>query len=68
MRASGLDVDGRIGDSDPISAVDDAWDPGEFDEIIVSTLPAQTSNWLALGLPQRVARLTDAMVTHVEAS
>lgn len=68
MRDSGLDVDGRIGDSDPISAVDDAWDPSEFDEIIVSTLAAKTSNWLAIGLPQRVARLTGALVTHVEAS
>ena len=68
MRAAGLDVSGRIGDRDPISAVMDAWDPGEFDEVIVSTLPAQTSKWLSVNLPQRVTRLTDAGVTHVIAS
>ncbi len=68
MRAAGLDVTGRIGDRDPTSAVADAWDPAEFDEIIVSTLPAQTSRWLSINLPQRVAKLTDAIVTHVVAS
>ena len=68
MRASGLEVEGRIGDPDPISAVHDTWDPAEFDEVIVSTLPAHASKWLTIGLPQRVARLTDAMVTQVVAS
>ena len=68
MRASGLEVEGHIGDKDPVSAVDDVWDPGEFDEIIVSTLPAQTSKWLAIDLPRRIGKLTDALVTHVVAS
>jgi hypothetical protein len=68
MRAVGLEVDGRIGDADPTGAVHDAWDPGEFDEVIVSTLPAQTSRWLSINLPQRVAKLTGALVTHVVAS
>jgi hypothetical protein len=68
MRDSGLDVDGQVGDSDAVSAVQDVWDPSEFDEVIVSTLPAQASKWLAIGLPQRVGQLTGALVTHVEAS
>jgi len=68
MHAAGLDVDGRIGERDPMGAVHDAWDPGEFDEVIVSTLPAQTSKWLSVNLPQRVAKITDALVTHVVAS
>ncbi len=68
MRAAGLDVTGRIGNRDPTSAVHDVWDPGEFDEVIVSTLPAQTSKWLSINLPQRVVKLTDALVTHVVAS
>ena len=68
MRAAGLDVEGRIGDADPTAAVHDAWDPGEFDEVIVSTLPAQTSRWLSINLPNRVAKLTGALVTHVIAS
>ncbi len=68
MRDAGLDVSGRVGHRDPTSAVTDTWDPGEFDEVIVSTLPEQTSKWLSINLPQRVAKLTDAMVTHVVAS
>lgn len=68
MRDAGLDVEGRIGDRDPTGAVHDAWDPGEFDEVIVSTLPAQTSKWLSINLPHRVAKLTGALVTHVVAS
>lgn len=68
MRAAGLDVDRRMGERDPAGAVHDAWDPGEFDEVIVSTLSAQTSKWLSINRPQRVAKLTDALVTHVVAS
>src|ERR671918_617611 len=40
MRAAGLDnVDGRVGDPDPVVAVMEMWDPMKFDEVIVSTLP-----------------------------
>ena len=68
MQAAGLDVSGRIGDRDATSAAADVWDPGEFDEVIVSTLPAQTSKWLSVNLPRRIVKLTDAIVTHVVAS
>lgn len=65
MRAAGLDVDGSVADHDPIVAVKDAWDPASYDEIIVSTLPSATSNWVRADLPQRIRRMTDAHVTHV---
>jgi len=68
MRAAGLDVEGRIGGSDPIAAVGDAWDPKEFDEVVVSTLPGATSRWLQVDLPHRVARMTGVQVTHVLSS
>src|SRR3954468_18385350 len=52
MRGAGLDnVEGKVGDPDPIVAVMDMWDPMKFDEIIVSTLPTGSSRWLGLGLP-----------------
>jgi len=63
----GLDVVGRVGDSDPLNAVLEAWSPAAFDEIIVSTLPASTSRWLQTGLPRRIERQTGALVRHVEA-
>src|SRR5690349_18916997 len=65
LRAAGLEVTGQIGDSDPLVAVSEAWDPKRFDEIIVSTLPMRFSKWLHAGLPERVAKLTGAPVTHV---
>jgi hypothetical protein len=65
LQAAGLDVDGTVGDGDPIIAVTDAWDPHRFDEIVVSTLPMQFSKWLHAGLPERIGRLTGAPVTHV---
>ena len=34
-------------------------------EIIVSTLPASISHWLGIDLPARVARATNALVSHV---
>ena len=41
--------------------------PGRFDEVIVSTLPGQTSRWLRCDVPYRIGALTDLPVTHVVA-
>ena len=69
LRAEGLDVDdGRVGDPDPVAAVQDAVNFKEFDEIIVSTLPKHLSKWLRLDLPHRVEHATGKPVTHVTAS
>jgi hypothetical protein len=65
LRDEGLTVEGEIGDSDPLTAVREAWDPRRFDEIVVSTFPTQASKWLQVDLPHRIARLTGVQVTHV---
>jgi GABA permease len=65
FRDAGLEVDGAVGDGDPFVAVTDAWDPKLYDEIIVSTLPMRVSKWLHAGLPERIERVTGALVTHV---
>ena len=65
LRAAGLEAEGSVGNADPILAVTDAWDPKKYDEIVVSTLPMRFSKWLHAGLPERIAKLTDAPVTHV---
>src|SRR5512133_2071337 len=54
LREHGLEVDGSVGDPDPLVAVTEAWDPKRYDEIIVSTLPPDVSKWLGAGLPHRV--------------
>jgi hypothetical protein len=66
-RADGLKAEGVIGDSDPVQAVAEVWKPGRFDEVIVSTLPGQTSRWLRWDVPYRIGALTDLPVTHVVA-
>jgi GABA permease len=68
LRAAGLEVDARVGHHDPVDAVSDVWDPREYDEVVVSTLPGAASRWLQCDLPHRVARMTDVQVTHVVAS
>ena len=48
MREAGLDnVEGSVGDPDPVVAVMDVWDPMKFDDIVVSTLPTGSSRWMA---------------------
>ena len=68
MRDAGLEVEGRLGDPDPIAAVQDMVNFAAFDEVIVSTLPHGVSRWLGLDLPRRVERSTGLAVRHVTAS
>src|SRR4051812_12160113 len=66
MRAAGLEnVEGKVGDPDPVVAVMDMWDPMKFDEVIVSTLPTGSSRWLGRHLPHRLEKLTSVPVRHV---
>jgi len=55
--AAGDSVEGRTGASEPLAAVEDAVNAGEFDEIILSTMPSHVSRWLRLDLPSKVAGL-----------
>jgi hypothetical protein len=65
LRGEGLEVDGLVGDPDPIAAVHDIWDPMKFDEVVISTLPTGASKWLQVDLPHRVQKLTGVQVIHV---
>ena len=67
-RAAGIDADGVCGDANPFDAVAEIWDPRHHDEVIVSTLPGQSSRWIASDLPSRIRRLTGAPVSHVVAN
>jgi hypothetical protein len=65
---AGIDAEGICGDANPMDAVAEAWDPRRHDEVIVSTLPGQSSKWIRSDLPHRIARFTGAPVTHVVAT
>ena len=64
--AAGDEVEGVIGDADPLAAIQDAVNRRGVDEIILSTLPAHVSRWLKLDLPSKLQGL-GLPVTHVEA-
>ena len=68
LREAGLDVEGHLGDPDPVAAVQDAHNTGTFDEVIVSTLPTHLSKWLRVDLPRKAAHATGLPVTHVVGS
>jgi hypothetical protein len=67
LREARLEVEGVIGDHDPIAAVMDRWDPQTYDEIVISTLPTGVSKWLQVDLPHRIEKSTGVQVTHVVA-
>lgn len=62
--AAGQEVSGEIGDSEPLSAIQDAVNLGNYEEIIISTLPLGVSRWLRLDLISK-ARALGLPVTHV---
>ena len=68
FREAGLKVEGRLGDPDPIAAVQDAANADSYDELIVSTLPKRVSKWLHIDLPRKAAHATGLPVTHVVGS
>ena len=56
---------GEVGDQDPLNAVMDAVAHHGIDEIIVSTLPSESSGWLRRDLPERLREETGLPVEHV---
>ena len=58
QRAAGGPVDGLTGmSSDPFDAVRKVVSEGDYDRIIISTLPRRVSTWLRRDLPKRVEAL-----------
>ncbi len=63
--AAGAPVEGMIGVSEPLAAIQDAINLHGFDEIILSTLPKRVSRWMRLDLPHKVAGLGLPVTTVV---
>lgn len=63
--AAGSRVEGLIGVSTPIEAIQDAVNLHGFDEIIISTLPSRFSKWLHLDLPSKLNGLGLPVTTVV---
>ena len=57
-RAAGRTVEGLSGEGeDPLAAITAAVREGDYDEIVISTLPRRVSRWLKRDLPSQVEKL-----------
>ena len=54
-QAAGMPVEGILGDSDPVAAIEDAINMHGFDEVIISTPSPRLARWLRLDLPSKVS-------------
>jgi GABA permease len=61
----GVPVEGDLGSSDPLEAIEKACADRQFDEIIVTTLPQHVSRWLRTGLPHQAERRSGLPVTTI---
>jgi hypothetical protein len=69
LREEGLNVvEAKVGDPDPLAAIQDECNFHEYDELIVSTLPLKISKWLHIDLPRKAGAATGLPVTHVVGS
>jgi hypothetical protein len=67
-RAAGIErCSGVVCDPAPLEALTEVWDPMRHDEVIVCTLPGESSRWVRSDLPHLVARYTGVSVLHVVA-
>ena len=66
FEAEGASVGGEVGDPSPLRAVLHVLRRARFDEIVLSTLPAE-SQWVADDLPERIGRVTGLPVVHLVA-
>jgi hypothetical protein len=64
--SEGLIAAGMIGDPDPYTATMNALQFFRVDDIVISTLPATRSGWLRADLIERVRKVTNKPVEHVE--
>ena len=68
LRQLGAEVDGAVGDPNPLKAIEDALTRRKCDEIILSTLPTWVSRWLGQDPLDKVKRKFKVPLTVVTAS
>jgi hypothetical protein len=65
IQEAGLRARGKVGDSEPSVAIEDALGDFPADEIIISTHPPDRSRWLEGGVVERAREEIELPVTHV---
>ena len=65
LGALGVPVEGGLGSSHPLEAMEKVFIDHQFDEIIVATLPRHVSRWLRADLPHQAERRFGLPVTTI---
>ena len=65
LRQSGIEADGKVGDAEPLQAIEDAVRTFGPDEIIISTHPEGRSHWLERGVVSGARERFAVPITHV---
>jgi hypothetical protein len=69
LRQEGIPLaEAKVGDGDPLAAIQDECNFNDYDELIVSTLPLRLSKWLKVDLPSKARAATGLPVSHVVGS
>ena len=68
LRERGVMAGGRVGDSDPMSAIADTLADFPATEILIATYPPGQSNWLERGLIENARARVDVPITHLVSS
>src|SRR5215203_2620926 len=68
LESEGIVAAGMIGDPDPYTATMNAVQYFHISQIVISTLPEGSSQWMAEKLTERVAGATNKPVEHIESS
>jgi hypothetical protein len=68
LAALGVPVEGDLGSSDPLEAIEKVCADRQVDEIIVTTLPQPVSGWLRADLPHQTERRFGLPVTTITTS
>jgi hypothetical protein len=65
LHDAGVDVEGWVGDADPMTAIADALAVFSADELLIATHPEHRSNWLAQDLVGRSCARFSLPVAHI---
>jgi hypothetical protein len=68
LRRLGAEVDGLVGDANPLKGIEQAFARQKYDEILLSILPSGVSRWLKQDLPSKVTRKFTVPVSVVRVS
>ena len=65
---AGLEIDGQIGDAEPLAAIEDATNLGTFDEIIIAGSPQRVAGLMRVDLASKARAATGLPVRFVNSS